>query len=645
MTQAAITAEIIRLADEGHGDDAIARKLGITRHAVRKVLAERFAARLGGSEVRDIGIDQILVLEGRRAVAGDKVQVLAEAIETLGLSTPITVRENPSGVGLILVAGRHRIEAFRSLGRTSIPAFVRPASTTEAEARMLEISENLHRAELTALEKSQQIAEWRVLAKVRKTSAPANVQPTESGNREAARELGIDEKAVRDAVKIAEKITPEAAEAAREAGIDDNQSKLLKVAAAAPERQVETVHKLAGARAIMASRVEPDDSLDFFATPPWATRALMECVLPHLGIDPRVGRDVLGRVWEPACGEGHMSEVLAEYADNVFASDIFGYRDGQVVRDFLDAAGVPPVTDWIITNPPFGNQTIPFVLRALETAKIGVAMFVRLQWLEGIERWETIFRDRPPTFVCPFVERVNLCKGKWDPDGTTATAYSWLVWAKVRAPAPAQMFWVPPGCREALTKPDDRARFAAWSLSAPGTAPPPSESGGEEIVNATPGRFVQKVFGASSAATVMDNYIRFVVRPKLPDADNIESLLTEFIVPLLGAKKMKQVTREWGRKAAFTKANGGKFKHTSGAGWERRQEAHLAWINFLTWADNFGYHRSGVVHNGDIDHDIAVGSAAAPSPEIDPLDLPDTLRVGHPQCWRGQGEPKSGAAR
>jgi N6-adenosine-specific RNA methylase IME4 len=49
----------------------------------------------------------------------------------------------------------------------------------------------------------------------------------------------------------------------------------------------------------------------------------------------------------------------------------------------------------------------------------------------------------------------------------------------------------------------------------------------------------------------------------------------------------------------------------------------------------------------------AVGNGspeAAPSPEIhaceaDPLDLPDTLRVGHPQCWRSSGEPKSGAAQ
>jgi hypothetical protein len=57
---------------------------------------------------------------------------------------------------------------------------------------------------------------------------------------------------------------------------------------------------------------------------------------------------------------------------------------------------------------------------------------------------------------------VNLCKGRWDPDGGTATAYCWLVWIKGVSPRPP--FWIPPGCRKALTLPTDRERFAAWSM-------------------------------------------------------------------------------------------------------------------------------------------------------------------------------------
>ena len=97
-----------------------------------------------------------------------------------------------------------------------------------------EINENLHRAELSALERAEQIDEWRVLPaeKVRKDSAPlGGVQPTDLGNRKVAKELGIDEKAVRDSGKIAG-VSDDAKDAAKAAGLDDNQSALLKVAAA-----------------------------------------------------------------------------------------------------------------------------------------------------------------------------------------------------------------------------------------------------------------------------------------------------------------------------------------------------------------------------------------------------------------------------
>lgn len=221
-----------------------------------------------------------------------------------------------------------------------------------------------------------------------------------------------------------------------------------------------------GARAIMGSRQEPDDSLDFFPTPPWATRALVERVLPHLGI--QLGPS--DSVWEPACGEGHIAEVLREYcgdfrrlgdgAAGVFMTDIhnYGYSEFEL-SDFFCHRGSNRAK-WIVTNPPFGDKAVQFVKAALQLAAVGVAMFFRSQWaIEGIERYEQIFRDRPPTLCAFFVERVPLCKGRWEPDGTTATAYCWLVWIKDRSPqAP---FWIPPDCRKTLTRPDDRERFTA----------------------------------------------------------------------------------------------------------------------------------------------------------------------------------------
>lgn len=56
--------------------------------------------------------------------------------------------------------------------------------------------------------------------------------------------------------------------------------------------------------AVRASRSEPDDSLDFFPTPPWATRALVE----------QLGEWKFRRssIWDPACGAGHMVRALKD---------------------------------------------------------------------------------------------------------------------------------------------------------------------------------------------------------------------------------------------------------------------------------------------------------------------------------------------
>ena len=208
--------------------------------------------------------------------------------------------------------------------------------------------------------------------------------------------------------------------------------------------------------AVMASRREPPDSLDYFPTPPWATRALFVHVLRELGLTPNIES-----AWEPACGEGHMAAVMAEWARHVVASDVFDYGYGRGVVDFLDpaAGGVFPPCDWIITNPPFvaGHA---FATLALERAVDGVALLVRSVWTEGVDRWRYLFEPRPPAAIAQFVERVPMVKGRWDPSAKTATAYCWVVWLKHAPPGAGTKFvWIPP-CRAELTRPDDIARFA-----------------------------------------------------------------------------------------------------------------------------------------------------------------------------------------
>lgn len=209
-----------------------------------------------------------------------------------------------------------------------------------------------------------------------------------------------------------------------------------------------------GSTAVMARRVEPPDSLDFFPTPPWAARAGAEIIC---GVDPYAQHGSARMCWEPACGEGHMAHALDDYFD-VFASDVFAYGFG-AVADFLD-----PMWDrgvryaWIITNPPFATAA-DFAELALQRAKRGVGLLVRTAWLEGGKRYERIFSKQPPTIVAQSAERVPMTKGRWDPGATTATAYCWVIWLKAAAPGRTELRWIAPGCRERLSKPSD-LRFA-----------------------------------------------------------------------------------------------------------------------------------------------------------------------------------------
>ncbi len=213
-------------------------------------------------------------------------------------------------------------------------------------------------------------------------------------------------------------------------------------------------------------------TLNYFPTPPWATRALLEHVIPDAGGDDSM-------VWEPAAGQGHMADVLDERFDLVWATDVHDHggldQVGSFVGQGLDVLPPPAVLpDWVITNPPFALAA-EFVERSLQVATEGVAMLVRTTWLEGQDRYERLFRDSRPAIVAAFVERVPMTVGRWDPDADTATAYAWVVWrrvpmlpgqTKLRQPRHhwdhhgTSLIWIPPGCRQRLTRPDDISRFA-----------------------------------------------------------------------------------------------------------------------------------------------------------------------------------------
>ncbi len=196
--------------------------------------------------------------------------------------------------------------------------------------------------------------------------------------------------------------------------------------------------------AVMQRRVEAHDSLDDFPTPPWATRALCEWIrnqmVPIYAMSCR----------EPAANRGHMVAPLREYFKSVEASDVHDYGAGFPVDDYLFGP-LPERVDWTITNPPF-KLAEAFIQRGLDSSRQGVAVIVRAAFLEGVGRFERLYSKSPPSHVLQFTERVVMHKGRLAPEGSTATAYAWLVWAG--GDRSTQFIWIPP-CRKSLERAGD----------------------------------------------------------------------------------------------------------------------------------------------------------------------------------------------
>ena len=161
---------------------------------------------------------------------------------------------------------------------------------------------------------------------------------------------------------------------------------------------------------------------DYYATDPIALELLLE-------------KEAFSkRVWECACGEGHLSRVLEAHGYDVTSTDLVdrGYGEGGV--DFLDLTANQPLELDIVTNPPY-KYAKEFVEHAIELVADGhrVAMFLKIQFLEGKSRRE-LFDRYPPKLIYVASGRINCVKNgdfsKQQRDNNSAQAYAWFIWEK-----------------------------------------------------------------------------------------------------------------------------------------------------------------------------------------------------------------------
>ena len=170
------------------------------------------------------------------------------------------------------------------------------------------------------------------------------------------------------------------------------------------------------------------DGPDFFPTPAWATHALIE------------NEKFTGDIWESACGNGAMSVVLETTGKRIISSDLYNRGYGDAGHDFLSPKRS---TDNIVTNPPY-NAAEGFVTSGLARSKRKFALLLRLAFLEGANRANTIFARHPPNRVWVFSERITFYPAGAVQKGTGTTAYAWFVWDK-DAPGTTELKWFKPG--------------------------------------------------------------------------------------------------------------------------------------------------------------------------------------------------------
>ncbi|MDN3279129.1 hypothetical protein QWJ07_33030 [Frankia sp. RB7] len=167
---------------------------------------------------------------------------------------------------------------------------------------------------------------------------------------------------------------------------------------------------------------------DFFPTPAWATHALID------------NESFEGDIWECACGDGAMTKVLEQTGRPVFSSDLYDRGFGKTGVDFLTCKRH---ADNVITNPPY-NSAEGFVRAGSVRARRKFALLLRLAFLEGANRANTIFKVSPPARVYVFSERITFYMKGATATGSGTTAYAWFVWDK-DAPSNTELKWLSPG--------------------------------------------------------------------------------------------------------------------------------------------------------------------------------------------------------
>jgi len=210
-----------------------------------------------------IPLDQIEIGKRVRPSTDAKVAALAGSIRegwdagigNEGLRLPIEVRKGEEKGAYILISGLNRLRAVQSLERTEIAAFV--VDVDDMRAELMELEENLVRADLTALDRAYFVKRFREIFEAE------HGEIAQGGDRKSAdfkdenqrstmplwsdaiiERLGMSLDMCKRALRVANGLHSDVPDMLRGTGWDDNQKALLELAGVKTEKQKDVVNIL-----------------------------------------------------------------------------------------------------------------------------------------------------------------------------------------------------------------------------------------------------------------------------------------------------------------------------------------------------------------------------------------------------------------
>ena len=194
-------------------------------------------------EVREIPVSAVKVTTRLRNTSEEKIQDIAASIRGVGLLHPITV--SVKGNQFLLLSGHHRLEAFKFLGRETIPATIKEGD--ELIEQLVEVEENLVRSDLNAIQTAEHIVKREELLKeLGQRSVRGDNRWKRSGltTEDLARSMGVTKRAYQYKKSVSN-LHPEAKDILGETIFSHNLMDMVSLAKEKDDIQLEVANLLA----------------------------------------------------------------------------------------------------------------------------------------------------------------------------------------------------------------------------------------------------------------------------------------------------------------------------------------------------------------------------------------------------------------